>query len=239
MKGSLPRLVLVPLILAATAWGEDKPKGLSTESPFAPAGGAAAPGAPANENIEFAGVTTIGKRTDLIFYDKTAKKSHWLAKGETKAGITLLNYDAQREQAVVKVNGVEKVLTLRKGKGATGAPSQAVTTLPAGFNVSPSTGVPGVTLGPTSGVAMAGNSASTPEAPPPAKPSPAPSGPVTPEMQARQETEARMLVSDLLEIGMAQRRAYEEAQRKAAEANPAAPTGQTATPPSAEKPNGT
>jgi hypothetical protein len=29
-----------------------------------------------------------------------------------------------------------------------------------------------------------------------------------------------MLVSDLLEIGMAQRRAYEEAQRRQAQANP-------------------
>jgi len=60
-----------------------------------------------------------------------------------------------------------------------------------------------------------------------------PSGPPTPETQAKQETEARMLVSDLLEIGMAQRRAYEEAQRKAAEAgggNSAAPTPAAPTP---------
>lgn len=34
--------------------------------------------------------------------------------------------------------------------------------------------------------------------------------------QAEQEREARMLVSDLLEIGLQQRKAYEEAQRKAA-----------------------
>jgi hypothetical protein len=55
-------------------------------------------------------------------------------------------------------------------------------------------------------------------------PAPAPSGPMTPEVQARQETEARMLVSDLLEIGMAQRRAYEEAQRKSSENTPGGPT---------------
>jgi hypothetical protein len=49
----------------------------------------------------------------------------------------------------------------------------------------------------------------------------APAAPPTPaEIQTRQETEARMLVSDLLEIGMAQRRAYEEAQRKASEGTP-------------------
>src|SRR6186997_1527832 len=133
MKGSLPRLVLIPLLLAATALGEDKPKGLSTESPFAPAGGAAAPGAPVNENIEFAGITTIGKRTDLIFYDKTAKKSHWIAKGETKEGISVLNYDDRREEAVVKVNGVQKTLPLRKGAHPAN-PSKGLSPMPVGFN---------------------------------------------------------------------------------------------------------
>lgn len=44
----------------------------------------------------------------------------------------------------------------------------------------------------------------------PTVPLPPPSSP------AEAEREARMLVSDLLEIGMAQRKAYEEAQRKAA-----------------------
>ncbi|PTY05623.1 hypothetical protein DB347_14735 [Opitutaceae bacterium EW11] len=38
-----------------------------------------------------------------------------------------------------------------------------------------------------------------------------------PGTQAEQEREARMLVSDLMEIGMQQRKAYEEAQRKAAQ----------------------
>ena len=40
--------------------------------------------------------------------------------------------------------------------------------------------------------------------------------PVSPAEQAvaKQEAEARNLVSDLLEIGMAQRKAYEEAQRR-------------------------
>jgi hypothetical protein len=49
--------------------------------------------------------------------------------------------------------------------------------------------------------------------------------PTTPAQEAiiKQETEARNLVSDLLEIGMAQRRAYEEAQRRNSGANPADP----------------
>jgi hypothetical protein len=43
------------------------------------------------------------------------------------------------------------------------------------------------------------------------------------------ETEARMLVSDLLEIGIAQRKAYEDAQRRAAE-------GKSGQPPAADQP---
>jgi hypothetical protein len=58
-------------------------------------------------------------------------------------------------------------------------------------------------------VASSGTSAATvPIAP--VVPLPPPSTP------AEAEREARMLVSDLLEIGMQQRKAYEEAQRKAA-----------------------
>jgi hypothetical protein len=73
--------------------------------------------------------------------------------------------------------------------------------------------------------------------PPPPAPAAAPIAPATapaqPLSQARQEEEARMLVSDLLEIGMAQRRAYEEAQRRAANGQPAA----TATTPAAADAN--
>lgn len=72
-----------------------------------------------------------------------------------------------------------------------------------------------------------GTTTPAPLAPAPIAPAAAPTGPTQPAAplsQARQEEEARMLVSDLLEIGMAQRKAYEEAQRRAA-------AGQTAQPP--------
>ena len=67
-------------------------------------------------------------------------------------------------------------------------------------------------------VAAAGTAASF------AAPAPAPAAaptqgvpqpPPAPGSIAQQETEARMLVSDLLEIGIQQRKAYEEAQKKA------------------------
>lgn len=58
---------------------------------------------------------------------------------------------------------------------------------------------------------------------------PKPEAPATPESQVKAETEARMLVSDLLEIGMAQRKAYEEAQKRAAEGNATPPANSATT----------
>ena len=77
---------------------------------------------------------------------------------------------------------------------------------------------------------------------------PLPMATVAPRVAVTNEekaTEARMLVSDLLEIGMVQRKAYEEAQRRAAAggdgdtptpATSAAPSAQTAQPASTAKP---
>ena len=187
---------------------------LPKNSPFMPAPGPGQAAPAAGENIEFAGVSSVGKRTDLVFLDKAAKKSRWIGIGETKDGIELLRYDARREQAVIRHNGVEKILNLRKGSAVSGA-----------------AGAPGMQVhGPAPTLAMVAPPAnplvfSTPAAPvaapEPSNPAGAkPPPPPLPEGIQKQEMEARMLVSDLLEIGMAQRRAYEEAQRKAAETPP-------------------
>src|SRR5688500_14872751 len=210
---STARIALVPLFLAVVVSAADPAGGLPKRSPFELRGAPATPTAATNETIEFAGVSSIvGKKTDLIFYDKTAKKSHWIAQGETKEGISVVNYDERREEVVVKVNGATKTLALRKQAAASGAGRTAATVptvfntplpAPAGFNVAatgpvaqtPAANAPTVPMAPPIPV----NAAEQPATPPPAPGSPA-------EIQSRQETEARMLVSDLLEIGMAQRR---------------------------------
>lgn len=214
----LRRSVAMIVAVGVCAGAAGQPSALPKNSPFMPAAG---PGqaAAAGEVIEFAGVSSVGKRTDLAFYDKAAKKSRWVGIGETKDGIELIRYDPRREQAVIKHNGVEKILTLRKGSavsGSSGAPGmQAMNPAPVPMIVAP-TASPLVMSTPNA------PAASTPEPqnpPPGAKPPP----PAIPEAQQKQEMEARMLVSDLLEIGMAQRRAYEEAQRKASETAPTTP----------------
>jgi hypothetical protein len=227
------RAALLSLVFTALACAAERMTGLSKNSPFMPVASAAASQDTANERIEFAGISSVGNKTDLIFYDKTAKKSHWIAKGETKEGIEVLNFDEPREQAVVKVNGVEKTLSLRKRAAAPVGP-RAVTTLPAASGFS----TPFPVTNPTAAVQRfqplpasnaSSSTAQTGAAGVAAAQAAQPAPPATPEAQAqvKAETEARMLVSDLLEIGMAQRKAYEEAQRRAAEGN-----SSNATPPS-------
>ncbi len=195
---------------------------LASDSPFKPAGTAAAPAATPNDTVEFSGVM-VGDKTLVIIYDKVAKKGRVIPVGGTVDGIEVIGYDPRREQVSVKVGGEQKLLTLRKSTAVAGttAPAQTAANNAMNFNVPtpPSAvvaqkieAVPPPTLE-AAGVAIT----PAPVAPTPAKPE----EPAKPVSIARQEEEARMLVSDLLEIGMAQRKAYEEKQRAAATAEQA------------------
>lgn len=209
-------ILSVPLVLGT---GSRAQTSLSKESPFMPAGNAgAAVAAGPGETIEFAGVMGEGKKTLVNIYDKQAKKGRWISVGETIDGFNVLSYDSRREQVVVKMGNEQKTLTLRKATGTLNAPTLVAFMPPAGFNT-PSPTPPA--LAQTAAPPPAPAAATTPPAENPAPSAPAaapgkPEAPPTPATIARQEEEARMLVSDLLEIGMAQRKAYEEKQRSAA-----------------------
>ncbi len=219
------RLAIFPLLIVAAIAAEDRSGALPKLSPFNLRGGAAPASTGTSETIEFAGVSSIGKKTDLIFYDKTAKKSHWIAPGETKEGIAVVSYDDRRDEAVVKINGAQKTLPLRKVAPSPGM-ARGLPSMPSGFNTPMATTfpTPAATQAPVIGGSV--TAAANPSEVPVIQPAPAPGSPA--EVQKKQETEARMLVSDLLEIGMAQRRAYEEAQRKAADGSAQTPTTSTA-----------
>lgn len=236
------RHVLVCLLsTTVAAWAaETTGAGLPKHSPFLPSGSMAPALAAANETIEFAGVSSMGTKTDLIFYDKTAKKSHWIREGETKEGITVIGYDARREQAVVKLNGTQKVLPLRKAATLT-SPRNPVAGAPPPPQMGIVPPVPQFVPPAPSELGQPLQLQPMPLEQPVAliPPPPTSGAPATPEVQARQETEARMLVSDLLEIGMAQRRAYEEAQRRTGEgSDPAKPPADPNAPGQPGKPNG-
>lgn len=160
------------------------------KSPFGQAGDTAKSAQPA-QGLEFTGISSIGDKRMVNLYDTEHKRSFWIELGATSGGITVVKYEADKDQITIRQNGAEKVLPLRAAAGIAHA---AVPATPA--------------MGPS---APAG-------ATPTSTPTPTPISQLSP---ARQEEEARMLVSDLLEIGMAQRRAYEEAQKKAAGGQPA------------------
>lgn len=144
------------------------------------------------DDLEFAGVMGVGGKTMVSLIDKQSKKSFWVETGTTSAGVTVVKYDAAKDEVTVRVNGTEKVLPLRAGTGVVNGPS-----------------------------AQAGQPAQSGATAPATAPQTL--TPISQLSPARQEEEARMLVSDLLEIGMAQRKAYEEAQRRAASGQPAQP----------------
>ncbi len=159
---------------------------LPKDSPFLPAPGTVASGATSTqEGLELAGVSSTAKNTLVCIYDNQTKRSHWIAVNATVEGIKVLAYDSTLDQVSLSVGGQKKVLRLRK----------AIVSGVANAN-------PGVAAAGFATPAVMPSTPGTPQPPP------------APGSIAQQETEARMLVSDLLEIGIQQRKAYEEAQKK-------------------------
>ena len=216
-----PAFAALALGLAGSIAAEEA---LTKGSPFLPTGSAADPASAPGEMIEFAAVRTIGQRTEIDLYDTQGKKNHWIPLGGSAEGMSVLSYDARREQVVAKIGGADKILPLRKTRTNSGAPVSAAPAM--SFSTPPPPPAPETMPAPAPTAVAA-----IPVDQPPANATPvAPAAPVaTPETPAaplsiaRQEEEARMLVSDLLEIGMAQRKAYEEKQKQAADPNPTPP----------------
>jgi hypothetical protein len=164
---------------------------LVSKSPFAPAAAqAGAAGAPSpGEAYELAGSSIQGSDVLVCIFDRQAKRSEWIPVGGASNGIHVLSYDAVRERAVVTVSGSQKELSLRKATVASAGPQQ-------------------LQRAPSQTPSSKQAEFSMAQAPAPANET----------VAAKEQREARMLVSDLLEIGVQQRKAYQEAKQKAASA---------------------
>jgi hypothetical protein len=124
----------------------------------------------------------------ICLYDTVHHHSRWLAVGKAEGGIDVERYDSKNDQAVVRFDGSTHVISLRKVKMvANQVPTFAPFTSTAGTRQNGAEAAAPVVDPSTVGKA--------------------------PEV-VKQEREARMLVSDLLEISIAQRKAYEEARAK-------------------------
>lgn len=183
-----PIALAVFSVLAAVA-GFARGQSLPKDSPFLPAAGTAAAGQATAPSYQFVGMTVVGKDTLLGITRQSDKRSVWIPVGKTVADITAVTFNPQTDTAVIRTDGQVLTLTMRHSTVAAGA-----ATPPPAF----------------ASVPIAVAPPATPDTPA-AAPAPAP-----PATQEEKETEARMLVTDLLEIGQRQRQAYEEAQRQAA-----------------------
>jgi len=185
----------VAVILAGAALGTRAETVSTNDSPFLPVGDAAAgAGAAAAPTYELAGASATGDGTQVCIYNAQTKRSAWIAVGATRDGVKVLSFDPDRDLAVVSANGERKVLTLRKA-AVTEGPVPTFT--PAVSPVVDAAPPPG----------MANGTAGQPP------PGPTDAKTLKDERDAR---EARMLISDLMEIGMQQRKAYAEAKARAA-----------------------
>ncbi len=187
-------------------------------SPFSATPAAAAPVASTDDSIQLIGVMTNTKDTLVGLADRASKRTLWIAVHSSSDGIRVDDYDAMHDVAKITVGGVQKTLVLRKSTVITG-PIAAPPATGVNYNFAPA---------PANNVAAM----PSPVAPMPATPTPvttAPANPVpnpadagkSPETIAK-ETEARMMVTDLLEIGMIQRKEYERKQKEAEDAKKAA-----------------
>jgi hypothetical protein len=179
------------ILLAALSWAPaGAAEALVAESPFAPSGASSASASQRGEAYELAGSSSQGSRTEVCIYERDHKHSQWIPVGGFVDGIRVVSYDSSKDTAVVIVSGIRKELAMRRATaGGPPAPSQPA----------------------------------RPFAPAPAQPIAVAAEPIAPGAQpastaAQDQREARMLVSDLLEIGAQQRKAYQEAKQREAQA---------------------
>jgi len=194
LSGFLRRLRAPALAIAGTLGVAFGQTTLVANSPFAATGGSGSPASAPAEAYELSGSSVEGADVEVCIYDRQAKHSEWIRVGSTSGTLHVVSFDAVRDRAVVTVAGARKDLVLR---------SDSVASAPEAPASSPS-------------VAAGDGSA-------PNSPGPAGTAPQSAAKLLHDQTEARMLVSDLLEIGVQQRKAYQEAKQKAAAEAPAQP----------------
>jgi len=173
--------VFLALLSLGKAGGASAQDTLAKESPFLPPGTAAGRGGEGSgAAYQLAGGSVTSRGSEVCIYDVGGRRSRWIGVGEADGGFQVVSYDSDADRAVVRIDGVQQTLELRKAA----SPANAVA-----FNSF--VPAPAYITGPAP-------------------------RPLSAEA-ARKQREARMLVADLMDIGMRERQANEEAERRAAE----------------------
>lgn len=158
--------------------------------------------------LQFSGLVSIVDQRSFNFTDTRTRKNFWVPMNGTENGFTVVSYDANAEQVVVRRGTRTRPIALRK---------TVLVALPAGAGARPA--------GPTGPVPV--TTAAAPR--PPGSGVDEIKNPKTPAEIKQAEFEARMLVSDLLDISM-QERARQKALR---DAQARGQTGPSPAPPAA------
>jgi hypothetical protein len=198
----LARLLQLPFVAAlGIAAPLSAETALVSNSPFSPTGTADVAGAAAsNEAYELAGTSIQGSSVSVCIYEKLAKRSQWIPVGGDMDGVHVVSYNAASDKVVVTVSGARKELSMRKMVVDSAGPASAARPVP---------------MNPVRAAQQdAGSYAPVASS----APAPTPTTPAAPGAAVQDQKEARMLVSDLLEIGVQQRKAFQEAKQKAAAA---------------------
>lgn len=185
----LLRRLRVPALAASGLIASALGQTLVANSPFAAVGGGAGSSAARAEAYELAGSTSLGSQVSVCIFERQNRRSEWIAVGETVDGVRVVSYDSMNDTAVVTIDGARRDLTMRKD-----------TVVSSGSTYNPA-------VAPVSNGQVAS-----------LVPVPSPAAAAAPGSPAAEQREARMLVSDLLEIGLQQRKAYESAKQRAAAA---------------------
>ena len=190
-------------ILAAVSTGFAGTESLRERSPFVPpsAPRQADAGANALSTIELTGILSVGGKPQFSVRDTSTGRSFWLGLGETQEGLTARSYDEAASSVVIEGRGARRNIVIREARVTTAAPSPPVVT--AQPPQQSSTG-PQVVTGT-------------------AQPAVQPSAKKQAQAQLKDakgrtneeaERDARLLVSDLMELSIQERKRYEENQRR-------------------------
>jgi hypothetical protein len=193
--------------------GNLRAQALTKDSPFiAPGSNGGGPAAAGNMQM-YALVGVIGgdRSTRIGILDLRTRKSVWIPIGQTIAGIEAISHNPSTDEVLVRINGSVQSLSLRMPNMS----AALLQGLPAAGSLGPGPFPPGASASAPFGTMPMGPGPFPPGTPGggPLQPSPVQAS-GRPSNQADQEREARMMVSDLLDIGMQQRKAYQEAQKK-------------------------
>jgi hypothetical protein len=191
----LPTLLVLALPLAAAD--------LPVASPFTPAATTPAVPAPVPSLARWELIGILGTREApaVRLMDRSLNAGAWVKVGETFGDVRLVAADLDAGTATVQFGDARLKLSIRASAVAAGT----ATAVSGGSGAAPTAESPGGNAGMVPPAAAAEYAAADARG-----------------KQAIEEREARMLVSDLLEISMIQRKAYEEKQIEAAKATEAA-----------------